>query len=680
MANPVKAVAQKVRSADGPKVDAYVKRNCDLGLRAVSGRLPKWQEALAFFDNDQWVEISAITGSVDRMETREGGSKPRYRSRLTRNKFTPAIMREASLVASTPEYELDPGAPGPEARNTARLAERVLAGVHELIELDQRGIETILYALLTGAGFSMPQWDSSCGTYLMDDEYGRGLHTGDVDVPVFHQGEVFWEPGLPFDRSKWHAIRRARTVQSVKEAEGYCGPDKLKADAQAGMWERPGTQLGDLCFVWTYLEQPSRKRPRGRMIQFVGEEEVQPEAAYPRTKGCALHKLAWVPQPSRHRDLGAGEQIVDIQRTFQRTINQMIQWRNFALYPQKMAPKGSIDKDPTDEPGAVIYYKPVSGQKPEWAQAPEMPASFEETLDRCERDMDDVLGMRDLPAGVESGTGIQEAVAREGSFRNIFLTSLKGFYENQGEHVLEIVQARYTEPRLIPVQGRTGVELIEDFLGAQLGELGSVRVKRRSLEARSRAETEARVRWLMELGLVEPHQAMAAINGGTAEDLLDDYELDVARQHREIRDLMLLGGWQPSMRARRFYELRAVGLAPEGADPLQAEMPALPMAEEYDNHAVHIDVLRQWMKTREFEMQPPLIQQAAREHLAQHQLLADVEWMKAAQRQGARAEALGSANAARGSAPAGLPSPKSEAAQAKEVQGGGRAPVPAGGG
>ena len=44
-----------------------------------------WHEALAFFDGDQYVEISGVTGRLERLETREGtASKPRHRHRRIR--------------------------------------------------------------------------------------------------------------------------------------------------------------------------------------------------------------------------------------------------------------------------------------------------------------------------------------------------------------------------------------------------------------------------------------------------------------------------------------------------------------------------------------------------------------------------------------------------------------------
>jgi hypothetical protein len=89
-----------------------------------------------------------------------------------------------------------------------------------------------------------------------------------------------------------------------------------------------------------------------------------------------------------------------------------------------------------------------------------------------------------------------------------------------------------------------------------------------------------------QLGWIDPQRAMAAIEAGTAEGLLDDARADEARQQREIQSM--------------------IGLRDDV--PIQGNVP---IAKNYDNHDVHLGVLHNWMKSKDYEQQPPYVHECA---------------------------------------------------------------------
>src|SRR4051812_40786743 len=71
------------------------------GDRQLRRHEPRWRELWAHFDGEQFTEVSAVDGSLVALETRDGGlDKPRYRSRLVRNRMTKGITAEVSLLTS----------------------------------------------------------------------------------------------------------------------------------------------------------------------------------------------------------------------------------------------------------------------------------------------------------------------------------------------------------------------------------------------------------------------------------------------------------------------------------------------------------------------------------------------------------------------------------------------------
>ena len=204
----------------------------------------------------------------------------------------------------------------------------------------------------------------------------------------------------------------------------------------------------------------------------------------------------------------------------------------------------------------------------------------------------------------------------------MFVSDQAAWWYGQGDHILELVHDRYTDPRLLEVQGRLGgVELVEDFVGHQMGADMGTCGSRKLPSSRGRSSRWRSNDGLASNGWIDGNQAMAAINGGTAEALIDDYELDVQRQSaRSARSRSWR--WRPDGGDPRAGVLGRLGPGPEhDADGAATRRRRFRYAEDYDDHQVHIHVLQSWMKTREFELQGELCKQAARNHLEQHKAL-----------------------------------------------------------
>lgn len=578
--------------------DPLVAKRIDRAVKSARPYEATWDEALLFYDNQQWVEQSAINGSIQRVETREGDSnaKPRWRSRLTRNRYTSAIESEKSACAAripVPECT----APSGDRRHAgmANLAEKVLLGLFRKFGMKQMVLDTMTYTFNCGAGYVWPYWNTNVGEFIEDPETGEVLRTGDIGFWVLGPSEVGWEPGVKFEDSRWHYVRKAQAVSEVVEREGYIGAPELKADAQASVHESGRDAVSaELVFVFHYLERPSKKHPRGRWLQIAGGHLIAEPADYPCEYDMpVLHNLDDMRREHRDRPMGRGELMIDVQRTYNRTVNQIIAWKNLVLNPSLLAPKGSLRTQITGAPGEVIEYRPVGGQVPQWRDVPPIPDSYFRTLDQCISDWQEITGQHVLPTGMTSGTGVQAINERDDTRRAAFVENLAVFYGRLFEHVLYLVQKHYTEPRVIEYKSRFGTESIADFMGGQLMPGIHVHVNPGSIEPRTKAAQEAKIIMFAERGWLPPHQVMAALRSGNADTIIDDFELDVAKANREIQQLIDM--------------TRGVGLGPVFASP-------------GDNHQVHLDVLKAWMKTEDFERQDDLTKQAALAHLEQHEV------------------------------------------------------------
>jgi hypothetical protein len=302
--------------------------------------------------------------------------------------------------------------------------------------------------------------------------------------------------------------------------------------------------------------------------------------------------------------------------------NKGIEWKNLALLPQLLAPRGGKIDRPTTEPGAVIRYDPISGQKPEWRPVPPIPDSLFQLRQNAIEDMEAISSQRSPSGGVDSGKGMATFIESEARRGQLQTGDLAAFHSRLGRHLLLWVQERYTEERLLTIEGRHGVEYIPDFKGAKIREQTAVRVLPGSIEPLTRAAIEQKVMNYAQMGWLSKEQAIAAINNGTAQDLIDTYELNVSKQHREIQTMIAMGNE-----------------ALPGGD--------IPIAAPFDEDPIHMEILTRWMLTKEFEEEPPQVQEAANLHYQQHEQQKYTKEMLDSQQQTQQAEQMGMSNAAR---------------------------------
>ena len=273
------------------------------------------------------------------------------------------------------------------------------------------------------------------------------------------------------------------------------------------------------------------------------------------------------------------------------------------------------------------------GMKPEWAPTPPVPRELFEMVDRSREDMYRIAGQTEVPDNIEAAKARIAEIERAATRRADFFANLAEWHSRLMRHCLYLVQRHYSDPRLLKIKGRFGVENISDFRGSQLRSQVDVRVFPGSIEPRTKAAIEAKVLAFADRGWIPPQAAMAAINGGTAEELINDYEQDVARAHRVIQKIKLgpdafLG--QPFV------------VGPDGMEGVPNWMP-----RRFDNIEVQLSVFESWMKTSEHDLSSSEIQAAANLYYEALLFLQAQKAQEAMMAQAAEAESLGMSNAAR---------------------------------
>lgn len=627
-------------SVKAPKPPKDVTERLDRGRRRNGALTGKRNEAWNFWRGDQYCYV-ANAGYVVQQSTItavDGEGKPRHRMRLVRNELLDSVEHEVAAATSRiPSYQVNPSTIDPADISAAHLSEKIARYGYDAWRLREIREQIVTSAIVAGEGFGWPYWDQTIGP-LVDPE--TGACEGEVSVRLFTANEVYWEPGVRFETSRWHAIDQARPLDEVKALPNFIGAT-LTPDATTGetINQRAKPQVDQLVMVTEYLERPSAAWPRGRRLTMANGKVILPPETYPCVDGRGepvdepvLHKLSRIIDPDSDRDMGLVRHGLDAQRTINDCVSKESEWKNLALNPQILAPIGALVRRLTDEPGAVVEYRPIGGVAPQWRPVPPIPGELQRMREEAAGYIRRLFAQNDIPSQVSAARAIQAVIERDENRRAAFVARLADFDSRLMRHCLYLVQRYYTERRLVKIRGRFGWESIPDFKGTDLRGQADVVVMPASIEPRTKESISQTVMNYAQLGWVDRNEAMFAIENGTAESLIEDYELDVAKANRQIRRIEALGAGLP------------------GGD--------VPIADpEFDNPAVMIHVLSQFAKTPEFEQLSAPAQEATKLLVQQYRQIQATRDQQAAQQQALQASQMGQGNASRPPANGGKPLP-----------------------
>ena len=631
-----------------------VTKRIDRAKEQIEDKSAERNECLSFWRGNQYVYRNKENWLVKQGVLVGEGGKPRHRVRTTRNLIGPIVRQEvAYAIQRVPSYTVNPSTSDADDVSAAAVAQKI--AYYGFDEWDIRRVteQVVTYAVVADEGFAWPYWDSMVPPYVKD-ENGEVVGLGEVKIEVLGANEVGWEPGVRFEDARWYVVRRAMSEERIKSLPGYIPGTKVTPDASVEYVMGENKDKKNLVMVTDYLERPCPEYPNGRRYCIANNTVITAPEAYPFSDGKGgvvdepvLHKLSYIVDPDNDRDQGLVRHLLDAQRTINDATNKQIEWKNMALQPQVFAPLGAFPKRQrlTDQPGAVFVYNPVNGMKPEWRPTPPIPAELSQLKQEALIDMQRIASQNDTPADA-SGRALQVLIERDNAARQAFIQRLAEFHSRLMRHCLTLVAQYYTEPRLIRLNGRFGPESIQDFTGADLRSQVDVTVFPESIEPRTRQALEQRIMAYAQAGWISPEKAMAAIEQGVSADIVDSYELDVARAHRVIQKI--LAGPEVFLNEP---------LQPGGVMEGQMEVPSWMPRPTIDNIQVHRSIFSDFAKTQEFELSPDPVKEAILLYLQGLDWLEDQERQKAMQQQAMAAEQLGMANASKPQMP-GMPDQK----------------------
>ena len=622
-----------------------------------------WKINLSFYKGKQYVFYNKRTRRIESLAT-EDGDKPRYRVRIVANQISPNSMGLlARLTKSKPQFFATPTSAGYENQKATQVAENLLEHWWSKFSLSEKREEAMLWSIICGNGFWKISWDDKVGSSVkvmvdpvngnpiidplverlfrenMDSmnvdssQFETEVFEGDIRVDVMSPFNVFLDDSAQvFEDCQYAFCSHPMGVEEVYNRFGI----RLKANAVnrypdeslPGAYSfSSGQTKENVREIFYGYFVPSPSIPEGRVVAFTKSPDIILYDApwpYPFNE-LPLVKFPGLRIPGQLWDTSVVEQAVPLQKELNRTLSQLIEYKNLTLKPQMLAPVGSLRQRMTDEPGAIFEYNPVAGKVPEAIPIPGLPGYVTQHLADMGQRLKEIFGLTELmqgqvPPNVEAGVAIdllQEAATDRLAPQILMMEKA---LERCGNLMLNLAQEYYTEPRLMMLSGGAGSKpRVEQFEHADVLSGLQIKVEAGSGLPRTRAGKQARVFQMLNMGLISPTKAYKYLDLADFDNLQAQFQADedqAMREHDKLIDGMVINvSAARDAEAQMMNQMQNPEFDPETGEPMQMDPNMLQQSMDaglqplpFENKATHLETHGAYMKSQEFELLPPDVQ------------------------------------------------------------------------
>jgi len=449
-------------------------------------------------------------------------------------------------------------------------------------------------------------WDASLGNHVATASDGTEVFQGDTVETVLSIAEFVVEPGvLDAEKARWWIKVQALPPGEVRATYGL--PDTPPGDITAGMtpFQRKlmasskghSDEMVDLTLVLTYYERPNGDAPKGRVGVVVNGKMVDGPKPWPFPWKDHLN-LA-VSRESILENAWAGDtvltQAIPVQTLLNLSWSSIAEHMKLAGNARLMVPQSSMDliEQMSDLPGELVPF--ADGQQPPtWQSPPQMPGWWLEQPQVLSNELDDLMGVHDVsrgqaPVNIESGVGLSVLAENDTTPVGRLAKEQAGMFSKVATMVLKLYEVMVTDTRKAVISTPGQPAETARWNGKDLQGQTSAKVPLDAILPRSRAALKAQADSMLQMGLITSIAQYASVAElPDAHRMIDALSPDIAR-------------------ARRENAIMAQGQV------------AIPM--EIDDHAIHMDQHRTFMKSPRFDLMSEDQKQVYYDHIQAHEVM-----------------------------------------------------------
>jgi len=449
------------------------------------------------------------------------------------------------------------------------------------------------YILAIGTGYLKPYFNPKtyAKTFLEGEIIEPTVPIGEVEVKVKHAFDIFEDPMKQFKIEQL-----VLTVDEIEEQYNQkVEPEEItmtEAEQRLiNLLEETRTEKYENAVrIFERWNVPCPRHPDG-LYAVHTNKKILYKGSIPEEykKRIPLFKFTYLDLLFSSFAQGMIEQIISLQEDLNYTITRI------AAYKKWMAGKVMVDKNSKletkwdDEVGQIIYHAGGT-PAPKYEVGPSAPQYLFEDITRIKTNMEDVVSIHDaslgrIPEQAKSGVAIEALSEMDAGALSPDLITIEQGLAFFAETVLDIIEKKYSEPRILGITGEQFGVKVKTFKGENVQGNRRIRVSLGSALPASKLERQKYIMLLEEKAYIDKTKARELLQFGDVEGIY--ISLDETLQKEEIEHLL---------------------------DPQMAVN-----VEEWDDHTVHLTVITNFMKTKRYMTLPQEIKQKIIEHRKGHQ-------------------------------------------------------------
>jgi hypothetical protein len=562
---------------------------------------------------------------------------PPWRVRMVINKIRPIVRRELSkLTSQKPSASVVPNSSDDMDLFAANAGEQIWESMYYGNDLKATIKEAVWWMLVTGTGYVKTYWDNGIQVPAGPDEppyQGNICYTTEtpfhVFVPDLRATKIEDQPFIIHSSTRsveWVRQRFPHAADGSELRPNVKGANEILSDAYLNLAGGTAFDYDSVLIHEMHIKPGAHPDfPEGGLITTTGDQVIQYVPIFPYEHGqFCITKFDHIPS-GKYYASSVVEDLLPIQREYNRTRSQIVEAKNRMAKPQLIAQLGSVDVSKiTTEPGQVIQYK-MGFQPPQPLPLQSLPSYVLNEVQQLASDFDDLSGQHEVtrgnvPPGVTAATAISFLQEQDDSMLSTEVDSIESGCEKIAKQTLSLVGQFWDLPRTVKITGVDGSWDAAMFKGSDLRGNTDIRIEAGSALPTSKAAKQALITDWMKMGFIDPAQGMSVLDMGGIVKLYESVQIDEAQARREN---LKMQNADPEL-IKQMFELPTdpmTGQPIPQVDPVSGKPllpdPVIPV-NTWDNHAIHIDIHNRFRKSQAYEQLPPDVQMLFEVHVQKH--------------------------------------------------------------
>lgn len=638
---------KKYRSSkQGRAVADWVRQQHDLCKNNRVTEERQWALNLAQYKGRADLSIIPEDPRIDqRLWNRIGKVPVNEKNKKRINRIRPMIRTElARLISQKPSSYVVPTTSEDADLFAALAGEQAWESIQVDMDLQVKFAKAAFWLCITGTSFMKTWWDSYAKDPIFPDITGKICADAPSPFHIFVIDKV--EQDIESQPYVIHAFAKPRQWALHRYRDELAGESlsttKTKDDAIVetsvlGVVDNEVSNKDSVIIYEAWVKPGATDLlPKGALVTLVNNVMVGFHEGLPYDhQQYPFVKFEHMPTETFYADSVIVD-VAPINAEYNETRSRIGEAIKKMSSLQILAPQGSIvPQKITNETGQVILYKPGMG-KPEPFPVQNVPAYVLQSLDRQLLDIEDISGQHqvskgNVPPGVTAATAISYLQEKDESYFVHTVNSVEKGMEKLGRQSLQLAVQYWTTPRAIRTVGEDSAFDIQVLSGADIKHGVDLRIEGGSALPQSKSAKQALIMDLMSQGFIPPEEGLKILEIGGPQKIGEQLRVDERQAQRENLRMRRLDAasvekfnqlWtQQAQQISQQVGAEPTGISPtgEGQNFAVEQPPSIIPVNDWDNHAVHIEIHNRFRKSQAFDLLPSAVKEQFQLHVTEHE-------------------------------------------------------------